>query len=280
MFGIGPIDIQSDAPQASGGNAVRELRPGATGITGFVNSATGSATVEAPRRAPPLIRGCVENFVVGWILDELGGACVLVDEQDVVPRQSAIGGLEDTPFLAGTPKATQRGDVDDVVVHGIHDDAGDVLRVAKPHVLPRLSPVGRLVDAVAPRAALPVVVLPCADPYQIGVVLRDRDVTDRDGVVEVVEEHLPRRAHVGGFPETTRGGADVEDGWIRFQHRQIVDAATHGGRADVAEGQPREGVSGGSSWGCRASRLTIDTFRDADREGHEQGGKPNGSRTA
>ena len=128
--------------------------------------------------------------------------------------------------------------------------------VREPHVLPRLAAVGGLVDAVAPRAALAVVVLAAADPHGVGVIRIDRDVADRHHVIEVVEVHGPRGAVVHGLPQPAGGGADVKDGGVRLEHRKIVDTAGHGGRADVPELEPGKWIS----WrrerrGCRRRPL-------------------------
>ena len=125
-------------PSGPEGMPLVSLRPGAAGVAGLVDAAAGAATVEAPGRATPLVGGGVQHLVVRGVLHQLGGAGVLVDEEDVGPRQAAIGGLEDAALLAGPPEAAERGDVDDVVIDGVDDDACDVLRIAKPHVLPRL----------------------------------------------------------------------------------------------------------------------------------------------
>ena len=107
--------------------------------------------------------------------------------------------------------------------------------VGEAHVLPGLAAVGRLVDAVAPRAALAVVVLAAADPDGVGVVRVDRDVADRHRVVEIVEQHFPGGAVVHRLPQAAGGGADVEHRGIGLEHREVVDAAAHRRGTDVAE---------------------------------------------
>ena len=58
------------------------------------------------------------------------------------------------------------------------DDARDHLRGAQPHELEGAPAVSGLVDAVAPRGALAVVVLAATHPHGIGVVRIDGDVAD------------------------------------------------------------------------------------------------------
>jgi hypothetical protein len=109
-----------------------------------------------------------------------------------------------------------------------------VFRLGESHVLERRAAVGRLVDAAAPRRALAIVRLAGANPYQVRIRLRDRDVADRDQplVLELGDE---RRAVVGGLPDATMRRAYVVNRGIRLVHRQVGDAAGHGGRSDGAE---------------------------------------------
>src|SRR5688500_18072440 len=95
----------------------------------------------------------------------------------------------------------KRGDVDDVRVKRMHDDAPDVMRVAKPHVLPRLSAVGRLVDPITPRGALSVIGFSGANPDDVRISWIDRDIADRNRTL-TVEDVLPGRAAVHGLQES------------------------------------------------------------------------------
>ena len=108
--------------------------------------------------------------------------------------------------------------------------------VASP--IPGIGPaaVNRLVDAVAPRRALAVVRLAGADPDEVGVALRHRDVADRHQSL-ALELRLERRAVVDRLPHPAVRGADVEDGRVRFVHGQVGDAAGHRGRTDRTEMQ-------------------------------------------
>ncbi len=118
-------------------------------------------------------------------------------------------------------------------------------RVAQAHQLPGVTRVGGLVDAVPPRGALAIVVLARSDPDRVCVVGRNGDIADRDDVIDVVEEHFPRGAVVGGSPQAAGGGADVEHRRVRLEHRQVVDASAHHRGTDISEGQP------GVEVGCR-----------------------------
>ena len=178
------------------------------------------------------------HLVVRRIHDELRRAGVVIDEEHTLPGETAVNGLVDAALAAASPEAAERRDIDHFVIDGIDDHAGDQLRCRQAHVLKGLAAVGGLVDPVAPRLALTVVVLTRADPHRIRIVGRNGDVANRNGIIQIVEERLPCRPVVRGFPQPASRGCDVEDGGIRLEHCHVVDAPAHCGRSDVAEGQP------------------------------------------
>src|SRR5919108_5761080 len=93
--------------------------------------------------------------------------------------------------------------VRDVWIRWIDNDATDVLTIAKTCVHPRAAAVCRSVHAVAEAGALPVVRFARADPYDIGIRRRQRDITDRRNILSI-EERRPCRPGVAGLPHTTR----------------------------------------------------------------------------
>ena len=268
---IPAVDVHADAAERAGGHAVGQLGPGPAGIARLPHRAAGPAAVKAPGGATTLIGRRVEHLVVGGIHDQLGGAGFGIDKQDAIPGEAAVSGLVDASFAAGAEHAAEGRHVDHFRINGIHDDAGDHLRGAEAHELEVATAVGGLVDAVAPRRALPVVVLAAAHPHGVGVVRVDGDVANRDRVFEIVEQHFPRRAVVHRLPQAPGGGADVEHGRIRLEDRQVVDAAAHGGRTDVAKDQAGKWISrcGGRrrcSWPLGVHHIPAES---------DQGGKQN-----
>ena len=117
---------------------------------------------------------------------ELGRSGERIGLEDVAPGATAIGRLEDVRDRPRAEQATRSTRRDDVVVRRINHDACDVVRFLEPHLLPRLSTVGGLVDAVAERGGLPIIDLTSADPDEIGI----RSVIRR-----------PRRSTSGRRPE-------------------------------------------------------------------------------
>src|SRR6185436_3836993 len=108
------------------------------------------------------------------------------------------------------PEMASCRDVDDVGVRRVKDDAPDVMGVGKTHELPFLSAVGGLVDAIAPGRTLAVIGFARSDPDNIGVGLRNGDVTDRTGRL-IIEEGFPGRAVISGLEDTAGCGADIDD---------------------------------------------------------------------
>ena len=201
-------------------------------------AAARAAAVEAPRRAPALVRRGVEHVRVRRVHHDIGEAGVVVDEVRVRPGLAAVGRLEQAALGVRPEQVAERGDVDDVRILRVDDDAADALGFLQPDVLERLAGVGRLVDAGAERRALAVVRLAGADVDDVGVGRRDRDVADRRDRV-LVEDRRPGRAVVGRLPDAAGREADVDDRRVALDDRDVVDAAAHVGRADRA---PDEGL--------------------------------------
>src|SRR5439155_26172649 len=94
----------------------------------------------------------------------IDAAGVFIQVEDLLPSRAAVAGLEDAALRIGGPAAAQRGDVDDIGVFRMNDDAADVLCFLEAHILPRLAAVAGFVDAVAPGDAVAGIGLAGADP--------------------------------------------------------------------------------------------------------------------
>src|SRR4029079_9912840 len=201
------IDVEADAAERSFGQAGLQPRPRVAAVGGLPDAAARTDAVHAARGAPPLIRGGVQDAVVGRVDDQVVGAGVVVDLQRLLPRLAAVGGLEDAALAAGAEQRPGRRHPDDVVVARVDDDAVDVLRRLEADVAVGLAAVRGLVDGVAPRRALSGARLAGADVDEIGVVLRHGDVADRHQA-HVLELRLERGAAVDGLPHAAVRGAD------------------------------------------------------------------------
>src|SRR5690606_9970501 len=100
--------------------------------------------------------------------------------------------------------------VDDVRVVRMHHDIADVARVGQPHVGPRLTSVGRAIDAVAVADVAADGRLAGADVDDVGVGGRKGDCADRRGGQVAVGDVRPVRAGVGRLPDAPTDAAEVE----------------------------------------------------------------------
>ncbi len=264
-----PGDVDRDSSERAVRDAVAlHPRPRVAAVGRLPDAAARAAAVHAARGAAPLVGGCVDDLAVRRVHRQIVRSGVVVDLQHLLPGLAAVGGLVDAALTARSPQAARRRDEDDVVVARVDGDAMDVLGGPEAHVDVGLAPVGRLVDAVAPRGALAVVRFAGAHPHQVGVRLRDGDVANRHQAL-ILELGRERRAGVRGLPDTAVGGAHVEDGRIRLVDGKVRDAAGHRRRADLAE---MERVERPAGRGCGRLRCLTDERLpgDGERERHAE----------
>ena len=162
--------------------------------------------------------------------DEVDGAGVLIHVQDLPPVAAAVEAAVDAPLLACVPQVSAGRHVDDVGVARMDLHLGDVPGGLQSQVLPALPAVVAAVDAVAPRGALPVVLLPCArvhDPWIGGCEGHVAEGVD----LHVLEDVHPGVPAVEAAPEAAGGGGDPEHGGIVRERLHVVDSPTRDRRA-------------------------------------------------
>src|SRR5262249_31639420 len=170
----------------------------------LVERALRPAVDERPDVPAALVGGGDQDVRVARVYHHVGDAGVLADRQDVLPGLAAVGGLEQAAVAARPPERPLGGDVDDVRVARVEDDAGDVLRLLEAEVLPGLAAVVGAINAVAVADAALAVVLAGADPDDVGVLRVEDDAADRVRAL-VVEDRRPGGAGVGGLPDAAGG---------------------------------------------------------------------------
>ena len=232
-------DREADLPHVAGGQADRQLAPGLAGVGGLVDARVGTAAHERRDGTPALVGRGVDDVRVRRVELDAGDAGVLVDLERDRPGGAAIRRLVEPAFAAGRPERPFGGDVDDVRVARVDEDARDVLGLAQTHVRPRLAAVQALVDAVADADVAAADVLTRADPDRVRVGRVERDAADRVGGL-AVEDRRPRRAGVLRLPHAARADGHVPDVALLRVDGDVADAARHDGRPDVAEGQARQ----------------------------------------
>src|SRR5439155_22699252 len=89
------------------------------------------------------------------------------------------------------------------------DDPLNLVRLSATHVLPRLTGIGRLVDTVAGVGASRGEGVAGADPHNVRLRRRQRDVADR-AVTLTIENGRPGRSVVRGFPHAPNPGGLID----------------------------------------------------------------------
>src|SRR6185503_10786519 len=157
------IDREADPPGARR-ESVRLLLPGLAAVVRPEDAARFADAAERPGGAPARVHPGVHRVGVLRVDDDVAGAGVRVDLQDLPPGLPAVARRVHAAFRVRSPQAPQRRDVEDVRVAGIDGEARDVARVLQADVRPGPPGVGRAVDAVPPRRRVAPVPLAGPDP--------------------------------------------------------------------------------------------------------------------
>ena len=184
-----------------------------------------------------------QRLGLGGMHLDVNDACLIVDEEYLLPALAAVDGLVETSILAGPVEPAQCADVDDVGILGVDFNAADLKALGESHVLPGLAAIGRFVDAVAVGDRVARVIFAGADPDDIAVRRSNAHVTDRDRRL-VVELVLEGDAVVHGLDQPARGGRDPVGGGVGLKDRKGGDPSRHVRRADRAPGQRLDPVLG------------------------------------
>src|SRR6185295_8106845 len=104
--------------------------------------------VDVPGRPPRLPERGVDRARVAGLEGEVDGAGVLVLEEHLLPMRAAVARPEDAALGVGTVGVAESGDVDEIGVRRVDEDAADLLAVAQADVRPGLAAVRGLIDAI------------------------------------------------------------------------------------------------------------------------------------
>jgi hypothetical protein len=121
-----------------------------------------------------------------------------------------------------------RGEQNEVRIFRVDEDRWNLLRVVEPQVLPRVSGVCRLVDAIALVDAATGDQVAHADVDDVRIRRRDLNAADGRRLFHVIEDRVPRRARAGRLPHAAEWESDIE-------HSGLSDDAGDGGDATAAE---------------------------------------------
>ena len=154
------------------GEACAERRPRLAGVGRLEDAALVVAGLDArvaPLPADALPRRGVQRVGIGRIHHQIDGARARTAIEHLRPRLAAVGRLEHAAHLVVRPLVAGRGDVHDVGIRRMDDDARDGLRVGQAHVLPGAAGIRGLVDTDARHRRAEDVRLAGADPDDVRI---------------------------------------------------------------------------------------------------------------
>src|SRR5688572_24210233 len=220
-----------------------------------MHAGSGTAGDEAARAALALPRGRHEDIGVPWIHLDVVRAGPVVDVKDAAPGGAAVCRFVHAAFAALAPQRALRGDVDDVRVSGIDQDAADMFAFLEADIFPRPSTIDRLVYTIAVGDHALGVVFARADPDHVRVLRVDRDRARRERAF-AVEDRRERQSGVDRLPDPAGGRGDVPDLLVGRVDGDVGDAAGGKGWPYGPEAQASDQGSefGGVGCGCGGRR--------------------------
>ena len=234
---VGSAHREADFAEWLCRQAVRaETLPGRAGISRFPDAAPRAAARAAPGVNLDLPHAGVEDARVARVHHEIRRADGIIDEQHAVPRPAAVGRAIDAALRLRSIRVTQRRDVDDVGIRGVHDDASDPARVLETGAGPGLSRVRRFEHAPADGNVAADEGLAGSGPDDIRIGRRDGKRTDGRHRLRI-EDWIPVNAAVARLPQSARRRAGVVD--VRVAGNAGYRRHAIPLRADVSVAQPR-----------------------------------------
>ncbi len=200
----------------------------------------------------------------------IGDAGVLADGQDSLPGLAAVGGFVQAAIAARPPERTLGRHVDSVRIAGIEDDAGDVLRLFQPHVLPGFAAIVGAVDAVAIGDATLAVVFSRADPDHVRIFGIEDHGADGVGAF-AIEDRSPGGARVDSLPDTAGCGANVIRALVAGVDGEGDHASGSDRRTDGAE------LESGECIGRKEVGGLVGFLRAGEGQGDQQGEEKSGT---
>ncbi len=212
--GVGRRNRDAHVPEQAGGESgvAGDLRPVRAAVGRLVETAARAAAGQFPRHALRLPHRGVQRPRIVRVHDEIARAGVVVNEENLLPRLAAVGGLEDAAFGIGLKDVAQRGRVHDVRILRIHGQRTGRVRIAQAGVVPSLARVGGFKDPGPGIEIVANVALAGAGVNHAGVGGRDRERADRIGDERkfAVADVRPLQPVVGALPNPALDAAEVK----------------------------------------------------------------------
>ena len=152
----------------------------------------------------------IHDAWIGRVHRQIGRAGFVVDLQDSFPRGAAVLASIDAALLAGAPDLALYGNVNEVRVPGVHDDAGDLSCIGQANMFPGRAGIRGLVHAVTVTGRdTPDGRLARAYVDDIDVGIRNGNRTNRADTEIFIGNVLPGNTRIPGLPDTATGRSHV-----------------------------------------------------------------------
>src|SRR6185437_5428044 len=196
-------------------------------VGALVKTAARTAVLELPGRAVCLPHGGVEDLGVARIHDEVDGAGLVVDVEDLAPRLATVRRLEHAALGIGLEDVAHRCGIHHVGIVGIDDEGADGVGIGQACRMPVVAGVFGAENAITGDDIAADVALARADLDHFRVGGRYRDGPDAvAGAAELVIRDVgPTYAVIHALPDAAVDRAHVEEIRLRGDPCDRDDAA-------------------------------------------------------
>src|SRR6516162_5404960 len=155
-----------------------QLLPRVAAVSRYVEAASRTAARQVPGSSPSLPQSCEENGRVGRVEANIGCAGVVVFVKHLLPGLTSVGRAVHATFAVRTKRMSQNSGESNVRIGWMNDHRPD-LPFLFPDVLPGLSSVNRLINAVADHHVAANVGFTRANVDHVGIRRGDRNRAGR-----------------------------------------------------------------------------------------------------
>src|ERR1700688_1592041 len=152
---------------------------------------------------------------------------VLPRKKHTFPMLAAVEGPEHAAFLLRSSRAAKRASENDFGIRRADDNSADPASLLQPHIRPRLTRIGGLIDSISYYVAVadhPS--LAGSSPHNTGIGRRDGKRPDCRNRL-LIENRRPAVAAVGRFPNPPGGSSGVVGARISRHSSDGRDAVSH-----------------------------------------------------
>src|SRR4029078_2289180 len=226
---IGGRDGEVRLPNELRRQSRRDLGEMLTAVGALVEADAGRvlrAADDRPRLSLAAPHPGVNDVRVGGVQLEIGRTDAVGHEEDFLPGLAAVGRLEDTAFSVRLERVSDRGNPNDIWLGRVNTHRGDLSGVVQAGEAPRISAVGRFVDASTRRDIAPDVVGARPEIDDIRIRLRHRNRPGGCDRYFAVRDRHPARAGLRRSEDAATRDSHIEGTRLRRHARHRRDAAS------------------------------------------------------